>query len=203
MTPLELVAVVCSLASVVLAVRQHPGTWPTGIVAVIAYAVVFWRTRLYADMVLQAVFLSQSVYGWWHWTRGTVVMRAARVTSLTMRTRGLLILIIPVGIVTLSTGLSRWTDAASPTLDATVSILSLVANGLLAKRILDTWPLWVLADVLYVALFVSKGLHLSAVLYTAFLVLALIGWRAWWREFDALRPAGLRDVRALTPDGIK
>ena len=41
--------------------------WPTGLVSVTMYAVVFYQAKLYADMGLQGVYLALSVYGWWAW----------------------------------------------------------------------------------------------------------------------------------------
>jgi nicotinamide riboside transporter PnuC len=67
-TVLEAIAVVFSIACVVLAARRHVGTWPAGIVAVIAYFVVFVQANLYADATLQVVFLGQGVYGWYRWS---------------------------------------------------------------------------------------------------------------------------------------
>lgn len=197
-TQLELTAVLFSLASVILAARRHVGTWPAGIVAVTAYFVVFVHTRLYADAALQVVFLAQGVYGWAHWTRrGSVAGPAGHITTLRVRERAALVLAVAGGAFAIGTGLARYTDAASPFLDATVSVLSLAANWLLARRVLDNWALWVVADVLYVGLFLSKGLTTSAALYVVFLVLALAGWRAWHRALRS-EPAARREAR-LSP----
>src|SRR5918992_6202331 len=70
MSPVEVLAVVATLASVWLSVRRNILTWPTGIVGVSAYFVIFLRERLYADMTLQVLFFAQCIYGWWAWHRG-------------------------------------------------------------------------------------------------------------------------------------
>lgn len=195
MSPLELAAVVFSLASVVLAARRHVGTWPAGIVGVSAYFAVFVGAKLYADAALQVVFLAQSVYGWLHWTRRKVAVHGdeAPIVVLRARQRALLGLAVAAGAAAVGTGLARYTDAASPYLDATVSVTSLAANWLLARRVLDNWALWVGADVLYVVLFASRGLALSAALYALFLVLAAAGWRAWWRSWREQARAAVRE----------
>jgi nicotinamide mononucleotide transporter len=69
MSPIEVLAVVATLLSVWLSVRRNILTWPTGIVGVSAYFVVFLRARLYADMALQVLFFVQCSYGWWAWRR--------------------------------------------------------------------------------------------------------------------------------------
>ena len=191
MSPVELLAVVFSLASVVLAARRHVGTWPAGIVGVAAYFVVFIGAKLYADAALQVVFLLQCAYGWVHWTQrpvpkaGELPAGTSPIVTLDARQRLLVALAVGGGAAVVGSGLARFTDAASPYLDATVAVMSLAANWLLARRVLENWALWVAADVLYVALFASKGLLLSAGLYALFMLLAAAGWRAWWRSLRA------------------
>ena len=182
MRVLELIAVAFSLACVVLAARRHIGTWPAGIVAVIAYFVVFIDAKLYADASLQLVFLAQGIYGWLLWRRrGAAAAASPAITTLTVNQRVLLAGVVIAASLAIGTGLSRYTDASRPLVDSTVSVLSLAANWLLARRIIENWALWLTADILYVGLFISKGLHASALLYTVFLALAIAGWRSWLR----------------------
>lgn len=179
---LELIAVAFSLACVVLAARRHVGTWPAGIVAVIAYFVVFVDARLYADATLQVVFLGQGLYGWMLWVRRRGAAESnAGISVLSWKQRAALAALVITTSLAIGTGLARYTDASRPLIDSTVSVLSLAANWLLARRILENWALWLTADILYVGLFVSKGLHASALLYTVFLALAIAGWRSWLR----------------------
>jgi nicotinamide mononucleotide transporter len=187
---LELIAVAFSLACVVLAARRHIGTWPAGIVAVIAYFVVFVDSKLYADATLQLIFLGQGLYGWMLWMRGRgEAALDAGIRVLSWKQRATVAALVITASLAIGTGLSRYTDASRPLIDSTVSVLSLAANWLLARRILENWILWLTADILYVGLFISKGLHASALLYTLFLALAFAGWRSWLRTMsDGERP---------------
>lgn len=182
MSPLEVVAVVFSLACVIGSARRQVWAWPAGLVGVVAYARVFFDARLYADMGLQAVFFVQGCYGWLEWRRVKGNARLVPITVLATPARALWAVAIPFTALVLGAALARYTDASSPYLDSLVSVMSLAANALLARRVIDNWALWVAADVLYIGLFASKGLYLSAALYVAFLGLALAGWQAWRRE---------------------
>ena len=184
MTILEAIAVVFSIACVVLAARRHVGTWPAGIVAVIAYFVVFVRAKLYADAMLQVVFLGQGVYGWYRWKQGGISTGNGHISALSHRQRVMLAIALSGSALAIGSGLARYTDASRPWLDATVSVLSLAANWLLARRIIDNWALWLTADVLYIGLFASKELFASAALYVVFLALAVTGWRSWLRSMS-------------------
>ena len=185
MSPLELLAVAASLVSVWLSVRRHIGTWPSGMVGVAAYFVVFLQTRLYADMALQVLFFAQCAYGWWAWRRDArhgTARAELPIRVLTGRARALLAGGMTAVVVTVGTLLARHTDAAGPYWDAAASTLSLTANQLLARRYLDNWALWIAADALYVGIFTWKRLFLSAALYVLFFGMASAGLRRWARE---------------------
>lgn len=90
------------------------------------------------------------------------------------------------------------TDAAAPFLDAFLALTSLTANMLLARKILESWWLWISADVLYVGLFWSRDAYLSSVLYAVFLGMAIHGAVRWQRETPALAGRG-EIARRATP----
>jgi nicotinamide mononucleotide transporter len=182
MTPIESLAVVATLASVWLSVRRNILTWPTGIVGVSAYFVVFLRERLYADMALQLLFFVQCSYGWWAWRR---IEQRAEQPIRTLGARGRIAVVAGVAVLAWLAGalLSRYTDASAPYWDATASVLSIVANQMLARRLLENWVLWIAADALYVGIFLWKGLLLSAALYALFLGMVIVGLRRWTREY--------------------
>lgn len=184
MTPIEALAVVATLASVWLSVRRNILTWPTGIVGVSAYFVVFLRARLYADMALQVLFFVQCSYGWWAWRRGE---QRAEPPIRTLGARGRVAVVAGVAALAWLAGalLSRYTDASAPYWDATASVLSIVANQMLARRLLENWVLWIVADALYVGIFLWKDLLLSAALYALFLGMVIAGLRRWTREYRA------------------
>jgi nicotinamide mononucleotide transporter len=56
----------------------------------------------------------------------------------------------------------------------------------MAQKRVQCWPLWIAVDVIFVGLFIYKGMYLTATLYALFLLLAVQGWREW-RTDPALR----------------
>jgi nicotinamide mononucleotide transporter len=66
----EILGFVTGAASVGLAVRESVWNWPVGIANNIFFLVLFWNAKLYADAVLQVVYIAISVFGWWNWVRG-------------------------------------------------------------------------------------------------------------------------------------
>ena len=184
MSRLELVAALVGAASVWLSVRQNILSWPTAIVNVLLYVVVFRDARLYADMGLQVIYALLSVYGWYEWLHGGEHRSALRVTRITPRLGVVLAAVTVVGALALGAILQRATDAALPFMDASLSSTSLVAQWMMTRKKLENWLLWIFVDVLYVGMFTYKGLYITAILYAVFLALAVAGyrdWRASWR----------------------
>jgi nicotinamide mononucleotide transporter len=158
--------------------------WPTGIIGVVSYFFLFFKVKLYADMCLQVVFMIQGITGWVSWSRDKSQKDKVTVSALDTQGRIICFIFIVFSSLLWWRMLVKYTDASNPLVDAFVSILSLTANWLLVKRKVENWVLWILADIIYTVLFFYKGLHLSSVLYMAFLILAILGFKKWNQTKD-------------------
>ena len=186
----EVLAVVFGIVSVYLSTREHIWSWPTALVNVGLYFVVFYEAKLYADMGLQVVYFGLSLYGWYEWLYGGANRTELHV-SRTTRPLGVRLLII--GIVcaaVLGTLLARFTDAALPYVDSATTSTSLVAQWMMTRKILENWAVWMAVDVVYVGMFIYKHLYLTAGLYTVFFVLAVMGYAQWKRSLAERRESG-------------
>lgn len=186
-SPVELVAVAFGLLSVYLSTREHIVSWPTAIVNVAIFFFLFWKAKLYADAVLQLVYLVLSVYGWYEWLYGGArhtplhVTRARRVHWLVLTP-----LFLVAGLA-LGAMLDRYTDSPVPYFDALLTSASLVAQWMMTRKLLENWMIWIVADIVYVPVFIQRGLPFTALQYAVFLVLAVMGWVGWRRSLGALR----------------
>ncbi len=172
--------VAANFAAVALAWRHHIGTWPAGLLGAVLAGILFLQTGLYADAGLQVLYFGQGVYGWMSWRRP---VREVPIRRLRAPEWVAVVLGVGVGTAALTALLDHFTDSTVPLADAFLTALSLAANQLLTRRILDNWPLWVLADVLYVPLFLYKGLYAYAALYLVFIGVAAVAWWQWEKEF--------------------
>lgn len=189
---LEIVAVAFGLGSVWLSTREHIASWPTAIVNVGIFFFVFWNARLYADAVLQLVYLSLSVYGWYAWLRGGTAHTQLRVSRATRMVWVVCVLVVVAFGLGLGAFLARHTDSPVPYLDAMLTSVSLAAQWMMTRKILENWVVWIVADIVYVPMFISRGLPYTAGQYLVFLVLALMGYFGWKRSWaaDRFTPAG-------------
>ncbi|MFN2635431.1 MAG: nicotinamide riboside transporter PnuC [Gemmatimonadaceae bacterium] len=180
MNPVEALAVVMTLVGIVLTIKEKISCWPVAIVGILAYLVVFVRARLYADAALQPIYVVQNIYGWWYWAHGGARGKGeAPIVVLTTRERFLWLLATAAVSLLVGAALARWTNAAAPYADATLSTTSLVANWLLARKVLENWWLWIAVNIGYVILFWKKNLMLSSGLYAILLALAVAGLLEW------------------------
>jgi nicotinamide mononucleotide transporter len=184
-SPLEFVAVSFGLVSVYLSAREHIISWPTAIVNVAIFFVLFWRAKLYADAVLQLVYLALSIYGWYEWRFGGAQHTPLRVSRATRRHWAVLVPLFLVGGVGLGALLARFTDSPLPYSDALLTAGSLVAQWMMTRKLLENWIVWIVADVVYVPVFIQRGLPLTALQYSVFLVLAAMGWFGWRQSLRA------------------
>lgn len=189
MTRTEILAALFGIVSVYLSTRENIWSWPTAIVNVGLYTLVFFEQRLYADMGLQVIYLALSIYGWYQWLYGGANHSALRVTRVTPRLLGLLVVIDLAAWLLLSWMLRSYTNASLPWLDSFLTTTSLVAQWMMTRKILENWTIWILVDVVYVPMFIYKELYPTAVLYGIFLVLAVLGHRDWKRSW-ALHGSG-------------
>lgn len=187
-TPLEGTAVAFGLVSVYLSTRENIWSWPTAIVNVALYSVLFFREKLYADMGLQVIYLLLSFYGWYEWLYGGENRGELHVSRITPRLAAILAVAGAAGAVGLGTILHRNTDASLPYLDATLSVFSLIAQWMMTRKLLENWVLWTVLNVVYVWMFLFlKHLNFTAFQYAVFLVLAVVGFRDWRRSYEARR----------------
>jgi len=179
-----------------LAAVSDPWTWPIGIANNLLYLVVFWGSGLYADALLQLVYVAISIYGIWRWRGGGGSVRPVE------RGRATELILVAVAVAAaallLWRVLDRTTDSTVPQWDGLTTSMSLGAQWLMSRRILANWHLWIVVDVIYVPLYVYKQLYVTAGLYAFFMALCVLGLRDWSRELAASRQGGPAAASAPT-----
>lgn len=182
MSLLEIIASVFGLLCVFLTVRQNLWCWPTGVVQVVLYTIIFYQAKLYSDAILQVVYFFLQFYGWYHWLHGGKEKAPVPVTQLSRPRLWGWLLIGVIGSALWGFGMARFTDAALPYPDAVVVVLSLVAQWLMARKILESWHFWITVDVVAIGVYWAKQLYITTGLYAIFLVLAAQGLLAWKKQ---------------------
>ncbi len=183
---LEAVAVVFGIVSVYLSTRENIWSWPTALVNVALFFALFYKSGLYSDTGLQVVYFALSLYGWYEWLYGGAGRTAITVSRTSRKTW---IVLGAIGVVmwtALGAITSRLPGTALPYVDAATTTISLLAQWMMTRKLIENWLIWIVVDVAYVAMFIFKGLYLTAFNYGIYLVLAVIGYIAWKKSLAAL-----------------
>ncbi len=197
---LEIFGALTGVVYVFLEIRQNLWLWPVGIVTSAVYILVFLTGKLYADMTLQGYYLVISFAGLYWWIRGKgnelpgaeAEGSSRRGSGSTGNTSGILRvtrlgrktgIVLALVFIVLFTGiwkvLDRMTDSPVPVLDSFITSVSVVATWMLARKIFEHWYLWITANAVAVALFISRGLYPTAVLYMVYFVMSFAGLKTW------------------------
>lgn len=182
----EILAFGLAVWMVALNMRVNPLAWPLAIASSALYGALFLEYGLYGEAALQLVFIAVAGWGWWQWLHGRQADGAAlRVRHLASRGRWLALALTLAAWPAVGWLLLRYTDSTVPWLDALPTVGSLAGQWLLARQYVENWPAWVLVNLVSVALFATKGLWLTVLLYALFTLLAVAGWRGWARRAAA------------------
>jgi nicotinamide mononucleotide transporter len=185
-TWLEIVAFVLSVWMVLANMRVQLIAWPLAIVSSLAYLLLFAHSKLYGEASLQVLFIAVAAWGWWQWRFGKQADGAAlTVRYLGACARWALAAATFAAWPLLGLLLQRVTDTDVPFWDALPTAGSVAGQWLLGRQYVENWPVWVAVNFVSIGLFAYKGLWLTVALYALFVVLALVGWRAWARRVSA------------------
>jgi nicotinamide mononucleotide transporter len=170
-------------------VRENVWNWPVQLVSSALYVVVFFQARLFADTSLNVLYVVLYVMGWYWWLRGGENHAELHINHLSVRLGVALTGVGATATAVLTVFLTSVRDAA-PFLDALTTVGSLIALFMIGRKLLESWWLWIAVNVVYIGLYVYKGLALTAVLYAIFAALSVVGLLNWRRLLaEAASPA--------------
>lgn len=191
MSVIEIVGACIGLLYLILEYKANVWLWPVGIVMSVFYVIIYVSGKFYADAALQVYFIGANVYGLLKWT---VSRRRARsgvsepgrdeiqISSTPKR------LLLPLLLATAALWtliyfvLHTYTDSPVPLGDAFTTALSIVAMWMLSRKYIEQWWLWVVVNVVCVVLYFWKQLYPTAILYTVYVVVAVLGYFRWKKE---------------------
>ena len=177
---IEVLGVVFSVIYLLFSIRQNILLWPTGMIRAILYMVVFFQAKFYADMGLNAYYFFISIYGWIVWHKGKE--KSGKVTAIIRipgKTAWILTGLTSLAFIVIGVILDRFTDSPIPYWDALTTALSFTATWMLARKMLEHWILWIIVDLISMALYLYRGLYPTMILFAIYTAMAVIGYKAW------------------------
>jgi nicotinamide mononucleotide transporter len=185
----EAVAAAGNLAYTLLMLRVKRVGWLFGIAASMLGIALFLHQHVYAQAALSGYYVAMGVYGWWSWGRNgngeLPITRRGPVFHLVVIGAGLLLTLVGAHLLKLLP------DARFTGLDGFSTAFSLLATWMLARKLLENWAYWIVADAVAITLYALLGLWWYAGLYAIYVVIsaaALVRWTREWRAAQAVRP---------------
>jgi len=172
---IEWIAVCSSIIYVILAARKLIYCWLFAFISSALFVYICFSANLYLESVLQLFYVVMAVVGFLLWNEsdsGEIIKWPVKyhVINLSLSTLTALLL----GYL-----FSVYTDQANPYVDASTTVFSLVATFMVTKKVLENWVYWIIIDAVSVYLYFSRDLHLTAVLFVIFTLLAITGYVSW------------------------
>lgn len=204
MSYLEFFGTILNILSVWLITRKNIWSWPIGIVAVILFGILFYQIQLYSDLVEQGYFLVTGFYGWWLWHKEmkkgeNETEEDIQVFHNSPKENIISLIIVILGTAIMGAFMCRIhiflpalfaVPASFPYLDAFTTVMSFVAQMLMAHKKIESWYLWITVDVIGIWLYYVKGVKFVSLLYLIFLVLAIQGLYKWLNRGGKLEMRG-------------
>ena len=180
----EVIGATLGLIFLFLEIKENVWLWPVGLLSSAFYVAIFFSAKFYADMGLQVYYVLISIYGWYKWWRGSDSSEEDDLAIVRLNARlGMMLAVVTLLIfVGIAEVLKRYTDSPVPYWDSFISSLSIVATWMLAKKIIEMWWVWVIANFVSLCLYFWKGLYPSVVLFFFYTVMSFAGYYAWRKK---------------------
>jgi len=184
-TWIGLTASLTGMLCVVLTAKGKISSFYIGLVNILTYSYVAYRSAYYGDVMLNMLyFFPMTFVGIYYWNKNLRKDKnAVKVRHLNWKEKTLwfvasLIVIFFYGL------LLKFMHGTLPFVDSTTTIFSIVATIMLNRRFTDQWFYWILVDVwsivMWVYIFIARGSDVSMlVMWTAYLVNAVYGYYNW------------------------
>ena len=188
------VAAIAGVLCVVLVAKGSIWNYLFGIVNVSLYAYISYKAEIYGDAALNALYyVPMQFIGWWQWRKRGAAMSAAeadggevqvKAQRFNWRQRTILFAGCTVAVVVVGFILQYFGDP-QPFKDSTTTVLSLVAQALMALAFMEQWIMWIITNVVSVIMWcvcVYRGEAHAAVMvimWSFYLLNAINGLRVW------------------------
>jgi len=175
----EIIAVVLAITYLVLAIRQNIWCWAAAAISTLIYLFIMFEAKLYMESALQLFYLAMAAYGWHQWRRVGGQGEVLQVSTWPVRYHLFAVATVLILVFVSGHFLTEYTQAALPHLDSLTTWGAIVATYMVARKILENWIYWFIIDAVSVGLYINRGLFLTSLLFVAYLVMIVIGYRNW------------------------
>ena len=183
---MEITAVFFGFASVWYSKQNNILVFPTGLISTSIFVYLLFKWQLLGDMMINGYYFIMSIYGWYVWTRKVDTENVTPISRVTKREQkfGIVIFVSTLVLVyEVYQFFEMWTNWVAY-VDTLTTALFFVGMWLMAKRKIENWYFWIIADIISVPLYLYKGLTFTSIQYFGFTILAIFGFLAWKKNLS-------------------
>lgn len=176
---LEYTGIITALLGVFYSIKQQKIAWIWNFVASCIYGILFYKVGLYSDMELQGIFMVMAIYGFMQWNQPDQLWEVTKSNgpNLLLGIGGSIFFGVASGYLH-----RELSNVSLPFLDAILTGFSIWGTYLAAKKKIENWLVWIFVDILYIGVYIFKGMNGTAILYGIFLIFAFRGFYAWRKK---------------------
>lgn len=181
---IDWVVTITALVYVVLAARENVWCWFWGIISCSLWAYAsFAFYGLYLDALLQLFYVAMAIVGLYQWKYGGQAGEGVPITRLSARQHLFILAGGTAAALLFGYFFDEYTPAAATYWDAFTTVFSVIATLILVRKVLDNWAYWIVADLIYVGLYYSRGAYLFALVMAVYVVIATFALARWARAY--------------------
>lgn len=179
-TWVEWLGMAAGIIGVWLSIKEKIAAWPLFITCYGCYVYISYLFGLFAFMGMNIVFICISLYGLWKWSSKRTNNEDDLPISRTRKSHWPFVLaFLILGTAGIGWLLQSRETSNLPYFDAFATCCGFVAQWMLSRKHIETWIFWIVSDIIYLAIFLQAPAWPSVILFTAFIVLAVKGYRDW------------------------
>jgi nicotinamide mononucleotide transporter len=178
---LEITAVVFGIISVLFARKNNILVYPTGLISTLIFIYILYNFKLYGEFIINIYYSVMSFLGWYLWSRrnnGQEEFPISIMNSKDYKISAIIFIATLLFIAFIYQFFDKFTDLTAY-VDAFTTALFFVGMWLMAKRKIENWIVWIIADIISVPLYFYKGLTVSSLQFIVFTIIAVLGYIEW------------------------
>lgn len=198
---IEMIAAIFGLVSVLFSIKKKIWVYPTGIISTLLYVYILYAFGLVGDMLINVYYTVMSIYGWLLWSKNQneyYEVSVKKATSKDWKIATVLFVLSSIFVAFVyyyKPVLEQWQTGVQQAvglhhldwanwLDVFTTSLFLVGMWFMAKRRIENWIFWIIADFISVPMYIYKGLGITAIQFVIFTYLATRGYLVWRKALD-------------------
>lgn len=188
----ELAAVSLSIAYVVLVARNNRWCWPAAFLSTLIFTIIFYDVSLLMESLLNFYYMAMAIYGWYKWQNSnlltghnTLLIKRWSLSKHLINISILLLISLGLGWI-----MANYTHADFAYLDTMTTVFAVATTYLVTIKVLENWLYWLVINSISVYLYVQKGLEPTAALAAFNIVMCVVGYIHWSKDYRLQQPNG-------------